>query len=297
MSWLNYHHLMYFKTIATEGGISKASEKLHVGQPALSSQLKQLEDFFDQKLFERRNRQLILTDAGKAALKYANQISSLGGELQQVLASKTFEVRPHLSIGALDSVPKVLIVSLIESARKIRDCQVSSVDGTGEELVRQLVSHSLDLVVTNHHIVSSNDKKVYSRSIGKLPINIYGAEKFRKFKRKFPKSLDGVPLILPTAHSKLRHDIELYFEQNELRSNIIAETQDTTVQKLLAADGYGLIAEPEFAVKQLLKEKKVFKLGALEGVFEEFFLLSTQRTVENPLATELMKSFSFSAGH
>jgi LysR family transcriptional activator of nhaA len=293
MAWLNYHHLMYFKTIATEGSISKASEKLTVGQPALSAQLKQLEEQFEQKLFERRNRRLILTDAGKAALKYANQIASLGSELQEVLRDQSYATRPHLNIGALDSVPKNLVVRLVEEARKLKDCQVMTVDGAGDELYRQLVSHSLDLVVSNHHIMGQEDKTVYSRRVGKMSVNIYGAMKFKSLGKGFPSSLHGQPMILPTIHSKLRNDLELYFEQNGIHPNIVAEAQDTSIQKILAQNRHGLIAEPDLAVRSLVKEKKLIKIGELKGVFEEFFLISARRTVSNPLANELMNSFSF----
>lgn len=295
MNWLNYHHLMYFRTIATEGSISKASEKLLVGQPALSAQLKQLEAYFDQKLFERRNRRLILTDAGKVTLKYANLIASLGTELQEVLQSQSHTVRPHLKIGALDSVPKVMIVKLIETARKIGDCHVTALDGAGDQLYRELVTHSLDLVVSNHHLVNQDDQSVYTRSIGKLPINVYGAPKFKNLRKAFPGSLNNQPVILPTSHSKLRHDVEHYLKENQVYCNVIADTQDTTIQKLLACDGVGLIIEPDFAVRQLVREGKLIKIGALAGVYEEFFLISARRVVENPIAVKLMKSFSFTS--
>jgi LysR family transcriptional activator of nhaA len=295
MSWLNYHHLMYFKTIAKEGSISKASEKLLIGQPALSAQLKKLEEYFDQQLFERRNRQLVLTDAGKAALKYAEQIDSLGVELQQVIKERSFNLRPHITIGALDSVPKSLIVKVIEAAQKIQECLVTTIDGTGEELSRQLSSHMLDLVITNHHLVSADEKTHYSRSIGKLPIFIYGSEKYASLEKDFPESLGNQPFILPTTHSKLRHDIEHFFQQHSLPCKVVAETQDTTIQKLLCVDGFGLIGEPEFAVAPLLEEGKIIRLGKLSQVFEEFFLISTKRVVHNPIADELMKSFHFSS--
>tara|TARA_B100001248_G_scaffold261335_2_gene252197 strand:- start:26080 stop:26973 length:894 start_codon:yes stop_codon:yes gene_type:complete len=294
MSWLNYHHLLYFKTIATEGSISKASEKLNVGQPALSAQLKQLEESFDQKLFERKNRQLILTDAGKATLKYANQIYSLGTELQEMLRDKTFSVRPHLNIGSLDSVPKHLSVRLIQAAQKIQDCNITLLDGTGDELYRQLINHSIDLVLANHHIMAdSEEKSVYSRCIGKLPVHVYGAKEFAPLQDNFPQSLEGQSFILPTNHSKLRHDIEHFFEAANINYKVSVNVQDTAIQKFLAMEGVGLIAEPEFAVKRYLDEGKIVKLGSLKGVFEEFFLISTKRIVDNPIATQLMRDFSF----
>ena len=232
MSWLNYHHLMYFKTIATEGSISKASEKLMVGQPALSAQLKQLEEYFDQQLFERRNRKLFLTEAGKATLKYANQIFNLGSELQEVIKDKSYSMRPHLNIGALDSVPKNLTVKVIEAARRIQNCHITALDGTGDELIRQLDAHTIDIAITNYPFNSDPNTSFYSRSIGRYPIALYGAKKFEKLKKGFPESIQGAPIILPTPHSKLRHDVDHYCEVNSVHPEVVAETQDTIVQKL-----------------------------------------------------------------
>ena len=292
MNWLNYHHLMYFKAIATEGSISKASEKLLVGQPALSAQLKQLEEAFGKQLFERRNRKLFLTDAGKIALRYANQIHSLGTELQTVLGDQSLSIKPHIQLGALDSVPKSLVVKLVEWARRNFDCHVTLLDGTGDSLYRQLDSFAIDLVLSDHHIVPAQEgKSIQTRSIGKVPISIYSSEKFEGLKEQFPSSISGQPLVVPTKHSKLRHDLDHYFETHNITPNIVAETQDTTTQKLLAADSYGLIAEPHFAVKHYVKEGKLIKLGRLAGVYEEFFLISNKRVIENPVAIRLMNEF------
>lgn len=295
MSWLNYHHLLYFKTIATEGSISKASAKLKVGQPALSAQLKQLEENFGHKLFERKNRKLFLTEAGRAALQYANRIADLGVELQEVLRDKMFATKPHLKVGVLDSVPKVLVVDIIQAARKIADCHITVLDGTSDELYLQLSTHSIDLVISNHHLQTSNEDSIFTRKIGKLPVYLYGAARFKNIRRNFPQSLNGQPIILPTKHSKLRHDVDHFFEVHNVICPIIAETQDTAVQKLLASEGSGLIVEPRFAVEAYLKEKKLIQIGMLKGVYEEFFLISAKRILENPVATKLMKSFSFTA--
>src|SRR3989344_2207258 len=112
MDWLNYHHLYYFRTIAQEGGIARAAAKLRLGQPTLSSQLKRLEDAIGRPLFERRNRQMVLTETGRAALDYANEIFQLGEEMIEVLQDKNLRNETHLQIGALDSVPKSVILSL-----------------------------------------------------------------------------------------------------------------------------------------------------------------------------------------
>ena len=293
MNWLNYHHLMYFRTIATEGSISKASQKLNVGQPALSAQLKQLESAFGQKLFERRNRSLILTEAGKVTLQYANEINGLGMELMERVHLNEGRLKQHLTIGALDSVPKHLVIDVLESAQIQKECSITALDGTSDELYRQLQSHKMDVVIADHHFTPDTDNSIFSKSLGKFRIGVYGTDKYAKLKKGFPQSLSGQPMVLSTSHSKLRHDIEHFFEANKIPLNVSLSTQDTSIQKILAEDSRGLIFEPEFAVKGQLNEGKLIRIGYLPGVHAEYFLSSTKKLVENELLTYLMKDYKF----
>jgi len=282
---------MYFKTIATEGSISKASEKLLVGQSALSAQLKSLEESINHKLFERKHRKLFLTDAGKVTLKYANQIFELGGELQEVLNQNAFTERPHLKIGAINSAPKHLVTQLIRETLKVKDCHFTIIEGTGDELYRELSAHTIDIILSDHHLLQTSEKTFFSESIGKRPVFIYGAEKYKHLKKGFPSSLKDQPIILPTIHSKLRHDLEHYFDKQKISCNLVAETQDTSIQKILAEEGQGVIAEPEFAVKQMVKDKRLIKIGALKGVYQEFYLISTQKFIKNDFILNIKKNF------
>jgi len=291
VKWLNYHHLFYFRAIAKEGGIAKAAEKLRLGQPTLSTQLKQLEDALGRPLFERKNRSLVLTEAGKIALDYAENIFRAGDELLQVLEDGAFSGRTDVKIGALDSVPKRLLSSLTRMALKEQNATVSILEGRGDELFRELFAHQLDLIVSNYPPASLEFGRIYSRSIAKVPVVVFGSAAFSGLKKKFPESLDGQPFILPTAHSKLRHDLDHYFKVNRLRVIPIVETQDTSLQKLLGIDGFGLIPLPEFTARDLVGEKKLVKLGTLQDVREEFWLISAARRIENPIAAKIMKSF------
>jgi LysR family transcriptional regulator, transcriptional activator of nhaA len=289
MQWLNYHHLFYFRMIANEGGIARAAEKLHIGQPTLSSQLKQLEDSVGKALFERRNRKLILTEAGKAALDYANEIFKLGDEMLEVLKDRNPEDQPHLQIGALDSVPKNVILSLVLEAQKIFPCAVSILEGKGDELFRELRAHRIDLIVSNYPSQALEEAQVFSKSVAKLRVSVYGNAKFKNLKRDFPKSLNGKAFVLPTSHSKLRHDLNHFFKIHEIQAVPAAETQDTSLQKLLAEHGIGLAPFSEVAG---VKEPNLIRLGRLENVYEEIWLISAKRKLENPIAAKLMNSFS-----
>ncbi|NOT78957.1 MAG: LysR family transcriptional regulator [Bacteriovoracaceae bacterium] len=290
MKWLNYHHLIYFREIANEGSISKASEKLLIGQPALSAQLKQLEDQLGIILFERKNRKLILTDAGKVALKYANEIGQLGQELIQVINDKSYSNKTPFRLGALDSVPKQIVWEIVQKARNANDCFVSIVEGNQEELTTELLSRNIDCFISNHSGDISKDKNMNSKSFVKAPVSIYGAKQFLSCKTNFPKSLNNQPMILPTHHSKLRHDLDYFFDSKKIKILSELETEDTSLMKIFAAQGAGLAALPDIAALDLVRNSTLYKIGTLPNVKEEYWLISTKRTIDNPIASLLMKS-------
>jgi len=289
MQWLNYHHLYYFRVIANEGGIAKAAEKLRLGQPTLSSQLKQLEEMVGKPLFERRNRKMVLTEAGRAALDYANEIFKLGDEMMEVLQDRSINDQTHLQIGALDSVPKSVILSLVLEAYKIGPCTVSILEGKGDELFRELYAHRIDLILSNYPPPAVERTQVFSKSVAKLPVSIYGAEKFQSLKKAFPKSLEGKPMVMPTEHSKMRHDLNHFFKLQGIHTVAIAETQDTSLQRLLAGHGLGMAPLSEVGD---FKDGNLKRIGRLDGIFEEVWLISAERKLENPIAAKIMKSFS-----
>jgi LysR family transcriptional activator of nhaA len=293
MQWLNYHHLYYFKVIAAEGGIARAAEKLRLGQPTLSTQLKQLEEVVGKPLFERRNRKMILTEAGKAALNYANEIYRLGDEMIEVLQDRTIGNQIHLQIGALDSVPKSVILSLVLEAYKLSStCSISILEGKGDELFRELYNHKIDLILSNYPPPALEQKQVYSKSIAKLPVTIFGAPSFRSLRKSFPLSLNEQAFVLPTVHSKLRHDLNHYFKLQNIRINSVTETQDTSLQILLAKQGVGLAPIAETPNEKLTKDGTLHKIGTLKGIREEIWLVSAQRKIENSIAAKLMSTFS-----
>ncbi|GJL79765.1 MAG: LysR family transcriptional regulator [Nitrospinaceae bacterium] len=291
MNSLNYQHLFYFRTVAVEGSVSRAAEKLFLGQPAISLQIKQLEESLGHKLFDRKNRKLILTEAGRAILDYANQIFRLGDELQEVLRDQTFTKRIHLQIGVLDSIPKKLVQLLVEAARKISDCTITVLEGEGDFLFRELLSHKNDLVVSNYPPSIGDTRQFNSRLLASSPISIFGVKKFGHLMRKFPQSLSGQPFILPTLHSKLRHDLDHFFRVSGIAINMIIETQGTGVQKTLGMEGVGLIPLPELSVREIQQNRNLLKLGTLPEVNEDFWLISSPRRIQNPVASAIFENF------
>jgi LysR family transcriptional activator of nhaA len=291
MAWLNFHHLLYFQTVANEGSIIQASKKLRLGQPTISTQLKLLEEALQVKLFDRRNKKMILTEEGKVVLDYANQIFALGDELKEVIFDQSFSKRSHLQVGFMESLPKRLIHKVVQFAQKGEQCTITVLEGNGDFLLRELSAHRLDLAFTNFPPHIGDGAEFSSKRLASVPISIFGTSRFRHLKSNFPKSLQGQPFILPTLDSKLRHDLDHYFRINNIPINITIETQDTSVQKILGIEGLGLIPLPDFAGQELAKEKKLMKIGTLPEITEDFWIIAGIRKIINPLAEEMMESF------
>lgn len=289
--WINYHHLFYFKTIAEEGTVSKAAEKLRVGQPTLSAQLKQFEDTLGVQLFERHHKKLVLTEQGKVALDYSKGIFRLGSEMYEVLHDRLKPLKPALHLGALDSVPKQIVLQLVKHAFRISPCQITLSEGKSDELLRELVSHRMDLMVTNFLPTGTDGKGLYPKSITKKNVAFYGAPKFKGLRKGFPKSISGVPMILPTYDSQLRQDLDHWAKLNKIELNIVCESQDISVKKLMAIDAMGLIPTATHTVTGQVLRGELVEIGQLQGVHEELFLVTAQRKIENPIASKLRDSF------
>ncbi len=289
--WINYHHLFYFKTIAEEGSVSKAAERLRIGQPTLSAQLKQFEDTLGVQLFERQHKKLTLTEQGKVALDYSKNIFRMGSEMYEVLHDRLKPLKPSLHLGALDSVPKQIVLELVKHAFRISPCHITLSEGKSDELLRELTAHRMDLMVTNFLPTGTDGKGLYPKSITKKNVAFYGALKFKSLRKGFPKSISGVPMILPTYDSRLRQDLDHWAKLNKIELNIITESQDISVKKLMAISEMGLIPTATHTVTGQVLRGELVEIGQLKGVHEELFLLTAQRKIENPIAAKLRDSF------
>lgn len=290
--WINYHHLFYFKTIAEEGSVSKAAEKLRIGQPTLSAQLKLFEDTIGVQLFERQHKKLILTEQGKVALEYSKNIFKMGSEMYEVLHDRLKPLRPALHIGSLDSVPKQIVLQLVKQAFKISPCQITLSEGASDHLLRELSTHRMDLMVSNFLPTGIDSKGLFPKTIAKKNVAFYGDPKFKNLRKGFPRSLSGQPMILPTYDSKLRYDIDHWAKVHEIELNIIAEGQDIATKKLMAIDGLGILPTATHTVTRQVFSGELTEIGQLQGVHEELFLITAQRKIANPIAAKLMSTFT-----
>lgn len=289
--WLNYHHLYYFTVIAHEGAIAKAAKRLRLGQPTLSTQLKQFEDYLGFPLFDRKKKRLHLTEAGVIALDYANEIFRLGSEMMDTLNDSRRSDRMQIQIGCMDSIPKDYVLQLIQAAKSFRTCQISCIEGSSDHLLEELKAHRLDLLLTNHALSQTKMEGIYSKRVGQTPVMLYGDKRFQKLAKGFPESLEGQPFILSNHNIGLRRAIELYLKQVKVTIDVVAEVQDTSLQKLMGSHGLGIVPLAHSAVEASAAAKELFPIGKVPDVFEEVWMVVADRRLQNPVAAHLLKEF------
>lgn len=289
--WINYHHLFYFKTIAEEGSVSKAAEKLRLGQPTLSSQLKQLEESLDTKLFDRRHKKLIITEQGKVALDYAKSIFQKGSEMYEVLQGNESSLKPHLRVGTLDSVAKQITMKFVKSSMDAGPCQITLSEGSPEQMLELLLLHKIDVYITNASPTGLNTRDLYIKRIKKEKVAFFASAKFKKLKKNFPESINHQNLVLPTYDSKLREDIDHWAKQHKLQLDILVESQDIGMKKLLAVEGFGIMAAAKHTVENQVKAKALYEIGSLNDVYEELYLVTAKRQRPNKVLKSAIDNF------
>jgi len=200
--------------------------------------------------------------------------------------------RVDVTIGALDSVPKHVLMDLAKAAQKSANCRVAVLEGKFEDLLREVKAHRIDVVATNHGPTPGETVGVRWRRVARMPVVVCADKKFAHLRKSFPESLTGQPMILPTAHSKLRLDIDHWFKTRKIAADVAFETQDTSLQKLLVTHQMGLAPLPEAAAAELVQNREMIVLGQLEDVHEELWLLTGERKFQNPVSAQIFKDFN-----
>ena len=222
----------------------------------------------------------------------ARNIFRMGSEMYEVLHDRHQPLKPMLHVGALDSIPKQIILQLVQKALKIAPCQITLSEGHSSEMLRELSAHRMDLLVTNHLPSGADARGFYPKLITKKSVAIFAAPKFKKLRKNFPKSISGQPIVVPTYDSRLRSDLDHWAKLNKLELNIIVESQDIAMKKLLAISEVGLIATATHTVTRQVLEGQLVEIGKLKNVQEELYLLSAHRKIPNAIAANILKSFS-----
>ena len=284
MDWLNYHHLLYFWTVAKENSVSKAAAALHVAQPTISAQLRSLERSLGQKLFERQGRHLKLTLEGEKVFRYADEIFSLGRELLQAVKGEPQNAPKRFRVGVSDALPKLTTYRLIEPALAMQPAFRLHVriDKT-ERLLGELAVHAVDLVISDAPMMPSLRVRAFSHLLGETSVSIYGSATLaRGVRRKFPHSLHGAPLLLQTANTAVRQSLDQWFDVHQIVPAIVGEVEDMAMLQTLGEHGLGLFAAPTVMRKEICRRYHVVWVGELDKVREKFYAISVERRISHP---------------
>lgn len=284
---LNYHHLYYFWSVARIGRLTEAARRLNVSPSALSTQIRQLEESAGQALFQRRGRRLELTEAGRIALAYADDIFRRGEELTAVLSAGARPGREIVRIGAVATLSRNFQEAFIAPLLDRPEVQFVLQSGRMEDLLRRLETHALDLVLSNVAVRGDHDHPWRSRRIARQRVSVVGKPRSgRRF--RLPQDLHDVELVLPASGSDIRTSFDMLCEQWGLRPHIRAEVDDMALLRLLARDTDALAVLPRVVVRDEIFAGVLCEHTVLPDVYEAFYAISVRRHFASPVLQSLL---------
>ena len=287
----NYKHLYYFWVVAKEGGISRAAEKLDMAVQTVSAQVRDLERDLGYALLKPAGRGLVLTEAGHAALRQADQIFQLGEQLPQLVRDSVSTPVIRLSTGISDGLPKLVVRRLLQPIVLEPELRLQCTEGEFDDLLGDLALHRLDVVFADRPAPSNPSMKLYTHAMGASPVAWYGSEALLKAtQHNFPNSLAEIPLLMPTSHSAVRHHIDQWLEQRGIRPRIVGEFEDSALLKTFGASGMGAFPAAEWVHDELTKHYALHKLGACDGIKEFFYAIGTEKKVQHPYVLRILSA-------
>ncbi len=285
MEWLNYHHLLYFWMVAKHGSITRASVELRLAHPTISGQIHRLEAVLGEKLFVRSGRNLVLTDSGRIAFRYADEIFSLGQEFQDTLKGRSSGQPLRLVVGVSDVIAKSIVHRMLEPAFELRDkvriiCREAR---SADAFMGDLAVHAIDVVLADAPAGPGTPVRTFSHPLGECGSSFFAAAQLaRTCRKRFPGSLDGAPVIVPGSDSTFRRALDEWFRSRKIRPEIVAELDDLALASVLAEKGLGVLAAPDVIANELRQRYTLQLVGGAKDIRQRFFAISVERKIKNP---------------
>ncbi len=288
MEWLNYHHLFYFWVVARNGSIARAAGELRLSQPTISNQLKSLEASLGHPLLARRGRGLVLTDVGRTVQRYADDIFRTGRELQQALKGLPVRDRVPFVVGVADVIPKLVAERLLRPAvAAVKDLRLVCREGPLPDLLGALALHEIDLVLSDRPAPESVRVRSFGHQLAECGVVLLAAPALAHLRRGFPGSLDGAPVLLPSAGTALRRALDGWFAERGVSPAVAGEFDDRALLKAFGARGMGVFPAPAMIEREVCEQYGVAVVGRVEEVRERFFALTVERRLRHPAAAAL----------
>lgn len=281
---LNFKHLHYFLIVARTGSITRAAEKLHLTPQTLSGQISTFEARLGAKLFERVGRRLEVSEAGKQALGYAEEIFQIGAELEAVLKQEGGQHARVFRVGIADVVPKATAYQLLAPVLKLPDpLKLICREDRLEELAAELALHRLDMVLADRPLPANMDIRGFSHPLGDCGIAFLAAAHLaKKFGTDFPRCLDAAPLLIPGEGSALRVALLRWLERKKLHPLFVGEFDDSALMSAFGQGGAGIFPVPLTTAPDVMRQYRLQEIGRADEIRERFFAISTERKLSHP---------------
>lgn len=292
MSSLNLKHLRYFWAVAGNGTIARAAGILHVTPQTISGQLHELEQQLGAKLLQKSGRNLVLTDTGRVVFSYADEMFRLGSELQDVLAGRIPGAALTLTVGIAMVVPKLLAYRMLEPVLAMQEtvrlvCQEAPLG----DLLADLSVHKLDLVLADSPMSPTMNIRAYNHPLGESGVSFFAARSTaRKYAAGFPRTLDGAPMLMPTASSALRRSLEQWFEREKVQPVVVAEFEDRALMKAFGEAAAGIFTSPSAVENDVVDKYGVRVIGRTVDITERFYAISAERRIKHPAVTAITET-------
>jgi len=289
--WLNYHHLRHFWMIARHRSVTRAAEKLNISQSTLSEQLAELEDRLGQPLFDRRGRELHLTEAGRVALDHAETIFTTGHELITRFRQSGQNRQRVLKIGAVGPLSKNLQFDFIQPILADTRTKVVIMAGALDELTRLLLEHKVDLVLSNIPLRADQEPNIFNHLLGEVPVYLVGGKRLKITRPQFPQLLQDVPLFLPSRQSDVRADFDLLLADAGIEPFVHAEVDDMALLRLLALSGEGLALVSKIVVERELQSRNIKFMLRVPGLAEKYYAITIRNRFQNTWLSGIVTAF------
>lgn len=287
MSFLNYHHLRYFRMIARELSVTRAAAKLNLSAPALSLQLKQLEENFGRQLFERTGKGMILTEAGRVALDYADTIGRAGEELMDVMRHGVGSGRQLLRVGAVATLSRNFQLELLGPLFHRPDVGLVIHSGSLRELLVAMHSHEVDLVLSTEAVRGDRERPWHNHLLADQAVSLVSTPEWKKKRLKFPQDFDDVPVIVPSLENVTREAFDRLL--GDIRPRFLAEVDDMAMLRLLAREGEGFALVPPVVVRDEIESGVLVVTHRIPQIHETFYAITPDRRFPNPLVAKLLE--------
>jgi LysR family transcriptional regulator, transcriptional activator of nhaA len=284
VKWLNYHHLHYFWLVAREGTLARASKELRLAPSTVSGQIHALERSLGERLFAKSGRRLVLTETGRLVYRYAEEIFTLGRDLRSAVEGLPVGRPSSLVVGVADVVPKLVALRLLEPAlRQPEPMRLVCREDKPERLLAELAVHNLDVVLSDAPVGPSLRIRAFSHLLGECGIDFFATPDLaHAHKRRFPRSLDGAPMLLPTENTALRRSLDAWFIARGVRPKVVGEFEDSALLKVCGQTGMGIFPAHSVIADEVERQYQVRLVGSAEPVRERFYAISIERKLKHP---------------